>query len=369
MSAAVANVKGNGTRTAMPTTKPSDKPAGEALLDQVVTNSESKWTKATAFRPFGSDEDITLTAGSVQQFLCRPTKNGAKPGFEDCIKFVLLCKSRKLNPWVGDAFMVGYDGKDGPEFNLITSHQAFLKRAEIHKEYDGMESGVIVSNGEEIIDLEGDFFPDGYSLLGAWATVYFKNRSHPMRKRIKLSTFNKGRSVWQSNPAGMIVKCAEADALRSSFPTELGGLYLQGEIQSDEITAPVTPAPAKPGLKSLAARLRGDGVYQPLATIPDSDQHGEIQTEQPAAQPEAKQAKPAAKPAEKPAAQPFEQITNAQADEIDVAMQQSGWTIKEVLAGYKTVSGGDVLSLMQMSKDQASNVLARMYAAVAAQGE
>lgn len=74
--------------------------------------------------------------------------------------------------------------------DALLSHQAFLKRAEVHKEYDGMASGVIVSNGEEIIEMEGDFFPDGYSLLGAWATVYFKTRSHPMRKRIKLSTFN-----------------------------------------------------------------------------------------------------------------------------------------------------------------------------------
>lgn len=351
-----ANVKGNATRTAMPAAK-IEKPAGDAaLLDQVVTNTESKWTKATSFRPFGSDDEITLTAGSVQQFLCRPTKSGNKPSFEDCVKFVLLCKSRKLNPWVGDAFMVGYDGKDGPEFNLITSHQAFLKRAEIHKEYDGMESGVIVSDGTEIIDLEGDFFPDGYSLLGAWATVFFKNRSHPMRKRIKLGTFNKGRSVWQTNPAGMIVKCCEADALRSSFPTELGGLYVQGEIRDEEIPTPstATPPPAKQPVASLAARIRGNGQTQPAHYTQSQPEHP----------PEPEQAK-AAKPAE----QSWEQITNEQADELDAAMVQVNWNINDVLGGYKTISGGPVVSVMQLTKDQASDAIKRMYASLEAQGE
>lgn len=365
MSTSVASPKGNGTRTTMPASKPTEKPAGDAaLLDQVMSNTETKWTKATAFRPFGSDEEITLTAGSVQQFLCRPTKNGVKPSFEDCIKFVLLCKSRKLNPWVGDAFMVGYDGREGPEFNLITSHQAFLKRAEIHKEYDGMESGVIVSNGEEIIDLEGDFFPDGYSLLGAWATVYFKNRSHPMRKRIKLSTFNKGRSVWQSNPAGMIVKCAEADALRSSFPTELGGLYLQGEVQSDEPVVSAHPALAKPVTKSLVARIRGDGSYQP--SVPTDEPQDESES------PVTKQdqpVKPQAKPAEKPAAETWEQATNDQLDEIDAAMLASGWTVNEVLAGLKASNGTPVMSLGQISKAHAADVLKRMYASINGKGE
>jgi phage recombination protein Bet len=361
MSTAVANnIKGtqSGTRT-MPAAKPTEKPTGEALLDQVVTQTETKWSKATVFRPFGSDDEITLTAGSVQQFLCRPTKNGAKPSFEDCIKFVLLCKSRKLNPWVGDAFMVGYDGKDGPEFNLITSHQAFLKRAEIHKEYDGMESGVIVSNGEEIIDLEGDFFPDGYTLLGAWATVYFKHRSHPMRKRIKLGTFNKGRSVWQSNAAGMIVKCAEADALRSSFPTELGGLYLQGEIPADgETTAPVTPAPAKAATPSLKDRIRGNGSRQTEAPQADGGH------DEPPAPPAANE-----KPQTKPAEQTWEQITNEQMDEIDVAMQQANWSVNDVLKPFRTISGGAVVSLAQLSKSQASQALQNLYAAMKSQGE
>jgi hypothetical protein len=53
-----------------------------------------------------------------------------------------------------------------------------------------------------------------------------------MTKRLKLSTFDKGRSLWKTNPEGMIVKCAEADALRSSFPQLIGGMYLREETDA-----------------------------------------------------------------------------------------------------------------------------------------
>ena len=41
----------------------------------------------------------------------------------------------------------------------------------------------------------------------------------------------------------MIVKCAEADALRSAFPTHLGGLYLAEERPPIDITAQEIPRP------------------------------------------------------------------------------------------------------------------------------
>jgi hypothetical protein len=60
--------------------------------------------------------------------------------------------------------------------------------------------------------------------------VLFKTRSTPVYKRLKLSTFNKGFGRWNVDPAGMIVKCAEADGLRSAFPNSLGGMYLEDEM-------------------------------------------------------------------------------------------------------------------------------------------
>lgn len=199
--------------------------------------------------PFGQEDKIKLTVGIVTDMVCVPTKSGAKCSDKEAIKFMMLCRSRGLNPFEGDAFLLGYDSKDGPSFSLITAHQAFLKRAELHPEYDGMQSGVFVRLADgTILDREGDFFDEGETLLGGWAVVHFKTRKHPMKKRLKLGTFHKGYGRWQVDPAGMIVKCVEADALRSAFPTKLGGLYLRDEMPdgptlSNTIDVPAIEAP------------------------------------------------------------------------------------------------------------------------------
>ncbi len=166
-----------------------------------------------------------------------PTKQGHIPDAIQCMKFMMLCKARHLNPFEGDAYLIGYDTQNGPQFSLITAHQVYLKRAEASESFDGMESGVIVDCDDELIsEREGDLVYEGEKLIGGWAKVYRKDRSRPFYKRLKLSTFNTNRSRWQVDPAGLIVKCTEADALRTAFPTHLGGLYMREELEPIDIT-------------------------------------------------------------------------------------------------------------------------------------
>jgi phage recombination protein Bet len=194
------------------------------------------------FTPFGTKDKIQLSIQIVKRLIAVKTKSGKTCTDEEAFKFMLMCQARHLNPFEGDAFLIGYDGQAGPSFSLITAHQAFLKRAELHPEFDGMQSGTIVLREAKIVDLIGDWHMPTDKILGGWATVYFKSRTHPMTKRVRLERFNKGFGVWRDDPAGMIVKCAEADALRSSFPTMLGGMYTQEEMGpsgTDTIPKPV----------------------------------------------------------------------------------------------------------------------------------
>lgn len=250
-STAQATRPANGHTQQTQQQAPTQQDANAALLNQMID-------RVVEYTPFLGKEPIKLTPRMVQQFLSTRTKSGKVCDYQQATKFVMLCKARGLNPWEGDAFIVGYDSKDGPTFSLITAHQAFLKRAEVHPEYDGMESGVLVRRNGEVIELPGDFTDEGDVLVGGWATVYFKNRSHPMKKRLKLATFNKPFGRWNEDKAGMIVKCAEADALRSAFPNSLGGMYLEGEMPAggQEETPAQQPAP-RPATKTdgLAARL------------------------------------------------------------------------------------------------------------------
>lgn len=186
--------------------------------------------RIVSFVPFGAADAIKLTVSIIQNLIAIPTKSGKTCSVKDAVKFMMLCRAKRLDPFEGDCFLLGYDSRDGvATFSLITAHQAYLKRAEVHPEFDGMKSGVIVeSKGEDgsslVTDLEGDFRDKDQTLLGGWATVYFKNRKVPTTRRLRLERFKKPFGVWNDDPEGMIVKCAEADALRSSFPTMLGSL-------------------------------------------------------------------------------------------------------------------------------------------------
>jgi len=225
------------------------------------------------FKPFGSEDAIKLTVSIVKNLIAIPTKSGRLPSDNECMKFMMLCRSRALNPFEGDSFLQGYDGKDGPQFSLITAHQAFLKRAEVHPEFDGFESGVIVADKDgNMVDRIGDFTLKDDELLGGWCTVHFKGRKHPMKKRLKLSTFNQGFGRWQKDAAGMIVKCAEADALRSSFPTKIGGMYLREEcdfVQEEESRFKT----ARPARVSSTATVTVDSAPAPTPqkTVDDPD--------------------------------------------------------------------------------------------------
>jgi len=208
---------------------PTSKPGGCDFVSLLQAPKGS-----VEFVPFGGNDRVKLSIAIVQNLVAVKTKTGRTCSDADALKFIAMCQARKMNPFEGDCYMIGYDGKDGPQFALITAHQTYLKRAELHPEFDGMQSGLILRQADgSILEAEGDFFESEQQLLGGWARVFFKNRSKPMYKRLRLDRFKKPFGIWQEDPAGMICKCAEADALRSSFPTMLGGLYLREELGLD----------------------------------------------------------------------------------------------------------------------------------------
>ena len=233
-----------------------------------------------SYVPFGQKERIELTIAMVKRFLIKPTKKGVLPTDEQVVRFMMLCKARLLDPWQGDAFCVGYDTDKGPEFSLITAHQAFLKRAEPHIEYDGMQSGVIVRDAQgEVRDRTGDFIFDDDVLLGGWAIVYFKTRKFPMVQRLKLAAFYKDNQFWKRDPAGMICKCAEAGALRMSFPNTLGGMFLEQEIEAGVVNVgpPVGRQSFRPnGTKAIEHAAAAETVPIETAKQPEKVQVGQL---------------------------------------------------------------------------------------------
>lgn len=233
-----------------------------------------KEEKEIEYIPFGSDGPIKLSVALVMKYLCEPTKSGRVCSPRDAMKFLMLCQAKGLNPWEGDAFLVGYDTMVNnvvvPKYSLITAHQSLLKRAEVHPEFDGMKSGLILLVNEdtgETVDREGDFHLESEVVIGAWATVFFKTRKYPTHRRLRRSRFDKGFAQWKEDPAGMTVKCCEADSLRSSFPSKIGGLYLREEMDFP-INVEAHVVPANPLMDKQMSGLVGEGTASQQAPAP-----------------------------------------------------------------------------------------------------
>lgn len=194
--------------------------------------SEKTDEKSVEFVPLGASDKIRLTASMVRQFIAVPTRSGALPTEAQCIKFIMLCRGRRANPWEGDSYMIGYDTQNGPCFSMVCGIELFLKRAEQSAQYDGRESGVIVADADyKLTERPGAMVLKGEKLAGGWAKVYRKDKTYPEYKSVAFDVYNTGKSRWQADPGGMIEKVALSQALRSAYPTALGGLYTQEEMQ------------------------------------------------------------------------------------------------------------------------------------------
>ena len=208
-----------------------------------ITKTNDAKERQVEFVPFGAVDKIKMTIAIVQNTIAVKTKTGKTCSERDAMKFIMLCQAQRLNPFAGDAFLVGYDKRqsDGsyePQFSLITSHVAFLKRAESSADFEGMESGIILVNEGQVSEREGDFSLPGEEVVGGWARVFRKGRK-PTYRRLSIAQRKPSYDTpfWEGAKANeQIIKCAEADALRATFPSLLAGLHNEGEATNIDAT-------------------------------------------------------------------------------------------------------------------------------------
>lgn len=91
--------------------------------------------------------------------------------------------------------------------------------------------------------------------IAARVVVHHKDKQHPIAAVAHLSEYQ-GRGRWQTAPAQMLAKCAEALALRKAFPHELAGLYAAEEMgeHRTETKGPTTMATLVAQWAGLAPR-------------------------------------------------------------------------------------------------------------------
>ena len=83
--------------------------------------------------------EIKLTPSIVQEYI---VGTDAKITNQEFKLFTELCKVRKLNPFLREAYLIKY--KDNQPAQIVVGKDAILKRAVLNTQSYGMESGIIV---------------------------------------------------------------------------------------------------------------------------------------------------------------------------------------------------------------------------------
>lgn len=178
-------------------------------------------------------ESIKLTPKIVQDFIVGNDSPITLPEFKF---FATLCKARKLNPFLKEAYCIKYGNNPA---QIVVGKDAVLKRAILNPNYNGMESGVIVlkKDSGDIIERAGTFYlKEKETLVGGWARVHRKNWEFPIYCSVSFDEVaqktrdGKLNSNWASKGATMVEKVAKVRAVRETFIDDLGGMYEAEEL-------------------------------------------------------------------------------------------------------------------------------------------
>lgn len=177
-------------------------------------------------------QEVKLSYSIVRKYL---TKGNADVTDQELVQFISICKFNKLNPFLNEAYLIKFKTARGDgNAQMVVSKEALFKRAEACEQYNGIEAGIIVLRGDDVVELEGCFRQAKDVLLGGWAKVYRKDRRVPTVSKVNLSEYDKGNSIWNEKKATMISKIAKVQALREAFPSQLGAMYAKEETTALE---------------------------------------------------------------------------------------------------------------------------------------
>jgi phage recombination protein Bet len=180
-----------------------------------------------------SGVQVKLSPAIVRQYL---VSGNAKVSDQEVVLFMQLCSHAQLDPFLRDAYLVKYG--DSAPASMVIGKDAYLRRASSHPAYDGHECTVS---------------DDGAT---ATATVYRKDRSHPVRVTVDRAEYDSRRGSWNKMPRTMLRKVALVQALRESFPDVLGGMYSEDEM-------PVAASVGQPDLPRAPVQTV-EAEYEPM---------------------------------------------------------------------------------------------------------
>jgi len=177
-------------------------------------------------------QQVTLSFETIAKYLVQGHSEYVTR--QEMMYFMGICKSRGLNPFAKDCYLIKYSQKDGAA--IITSIDYFRKRAKAQRDCKGWRKGIIVERKGEIVYSDGLMLDDDI-LLGGWFKAKPEGWEEPFVLEVNLKGYIKKTKdgaitkFWQKeNQPTQIAKVAESQGLRTLWPDEFQQLYTQEEL-------------------------------------------------------------------------------------------------------------------------------------------
>jgi phage recombination protein Bet len=177
-------------------------------------------------------QEVKLTIDVIKRYLV--TGNKDLVSAQEFVYFMGICKSRGLNPFARDCYLIKYTASDPAA--IITAIDFYRSRARAMPDCVGWEKGIIVQKENGEVRYSKGLLLGGEKLVGGWFKAHPKGWEVPFELEINLEGYikrTKDGSItrfWQpANQPTMIAKVAESQGLRTLWPD-----LFRGTISAEE---------------------------------------------------------------------------------------------------------------------------------------
>lgn len=187
----------------------------------------------------GNGSAIATSNGMTAEQVNLIKKTVAKDASDDELgMFLHLAKTYDLDPFAKEIWFIKFGGKA----TIFTSRDGYLKIANGHPAMEGLVSDVVRTNDTLVRTPEGVSHQYGNprgEITGAYALVFRSDRKFPTYYFADYSEYRGNTDIWKKYASAMILKVAEAMALKRAF--SISGLVTREEMDVEQEQPASTP--------------------------------------------------------------------------------------------------------------------------------